>query len=252
MKKAKMIRTIIIVILLLTCLVFIILKVNNYLKRNDEKINLVLNNLSDTKKITIEDTLSLNKKIYEIEDEEEITKITNILKNISPTTEDTSDSSRYIIKLYNANDNEYASLTFYPIKIKGYNGKLTLKESTTDLYEILVNDYSVKFPEIDNQAQEILNKVTKIEVRSYTDNKLIKTITDLDTITQINNIIMDSKVDESKEINAIGLKYTLIFLNDNKEELATVKYDPYLLLNIGENGYKLIKFNQELTNYIER
>ncbi len=222
-------------------------------ENNQEKLDNVLNNLSNTSKITIEDTMSIEKKIYTIEEQEEINKITNILSNIKTRTDDTNDSSRYKIKLYNKENKEYANLSFYPIKIEGYDGKLTLNESTTDLNELIINNYSVTFPEINNNVKKILKSVTKIEVRNYSDNKLVKTIKDSKKITKINNVILDTKVDVKSGINAIGLKYNLKFLNKKGEEVASIDYDPYLLFSIDGTCYKLIKFdNDALSKLIEK
>lgn len=253
MKKGwKIFLAVIIVILLITGLVCSILITHDDSKKDNITIDTVLDNLPSTTKITIEDTMSLNKKVYTITEQEEIDKITSLLSSITNRSSDTIETSRYVIKLF-VNDKEYADLSFYPFKIKGYNEKLTLNENESVLYELLINNYSVKFPEINSNAEKILKNVTQIEVEGYIDKRKIKTIKDINTIEKINNIILDAKVDENTLVNAISQKYTLIFLDKNNTEVARLIYDPYLLLNIDGENYKLIKYDGDtLSKLIEK
>lgn len=258
-KDLKIILIVIVGALLITGIVSFIIKVNDSnkeSKKNNEAImDMLFDNLHNTLKITIEDTYALEKKVYTIIESEEINKITNILSNIKPALlEETDDTSRFIIKLYDKENIEYANLSFYPIKIKGYNGKLTLGESGADLYKLLNESYSATFREINNNVEKILAGVSKIEVRNYNDNKLIKTIKDNKRIKEINNIILNTKVDESRVINDIGLKYNLVFLNKEDEEVAKINYAPYLLLTIDNGkGYHLINYDFDaLSKLIEK
>lgn len=242
--------------LLITGFTYIIFKAYDNTRKNaiENTIELdeVLNNLSNTTKIVIKDTWAKENNVYIIEKKEEIDKITSILANMKPTTEDTNDTSRYRIVLFDKDNEEYVNLSFYPIKIKGYNEKLTLGESTTDLSAILGDNYSAKFPEINENAEKILKSSVKIEVRNFSNNELIKIIENPNTIEKIANLLMDTKVDDSGVINTIALKYSLSFWDKKEDKVADIKYDPYLLLVVDNKSYKLVKFDQAaLTKLIE-
>lgn len=204
-------------------------------KKIDSQIISKDNNLSNIKLITI--------SWIEDNDKEEITIINdidkiNMLVDIfsGKTHKNNPTNLYYEFNMYDKNKNLIESISYQPLNEISVNRDTSLNVEKEEALINILKEYKLPFEKIIIE----LKNTKSILLNDSSGNS--KTITNNNNITEIINVISESKIwDNSYTLESN--EYDLIFLNQKGKKIIEIEFNPQLIIKF--QGYRYILYNYD-------